>query len=124
MEEAVTGIPVAFQVGVGIFAALAAVFFFAKYREAAAALEVSEKVKKKYSRELDRLQDVAKLRVVRDALLSEPGDHVDDEGHQHLLLRDADGKLFHVSLQKTVAPAEGEVAITRNGERVVLQEPR
>ncbi|AMX03884.1 hypothetical protein [Microbulbifer thermotolerans] len=113
-----------FETSVVIVFAIAAVFFFAKYRETAAALHESERMKKRLSNDLDRYRDMPRLRALRDALISAGTLPVDDEGREHLLLRDADRQLHHVTLHRQcTAVGEGEtVTYRKDGEEVALQE--
>lgn len=93
-----------FETTLAIFAGIAAVFFFGKYRETAAALHESERMKHKLSKDLDRYRDVPQLRALRDGLTGERNLPVDDEGREHLLIRDSARKLVHITLTKTVTP--------------------
>lgn len=113
-----------FETTVVIAFAIAAVFFFAKYRETASALHESERMKNRVFKDLDRYRDMPRLRALRDAMLSADALPVDDEGVEHLLLRDGDNKLHHVTLKREVsAVAEGEkTGYTKGGERVELEE--
>lgn len=113
-----------FQTGVVIAFAVAAVFFFAKYRETAAQLAESERMKKRLSNDLNRYRDVPFLRSLRDALVCADTLPVDDDGREHLLLRDGDLQLHHVTLRRQCnAVGEGEsVTYVRNGEEVTLGE--
>lgn len=113
-----------FETTVVVAFAIAAVFFFAKYRETAAALHESERMKKRLSNDLDRYRDMPRLRALRDALVSADALPVDDEGHEHLLLRDRDLQLHHLTLRRQCnAVGEGEkITYTKDGEEVVLEE--
>lgn len=113
-----------FEVTVSIVFAIAAVLFFAKYREAAAALHESERMKHKLSKDLDRYRDMPQLRALRDGLIGERNLPVDDEGREHLLIRDGNRKLVHVTVQKSVTPvSEGSDTTYRvGGEDRRLQE--
>jgi len=116
--------PAWFEVTISIFAAIAAVFFFAKYREAAGALHESERIKHKLSKDLDRYRDVPQLRALRDGLTGERNLPVDDEGREHLLIRDSNRKLVHITVQRTVAAvsADEEISYRAGGEDRRLQE--
>ncbi|GAA5524684.1 hypothetical protein Maes01_01241 [Microbulbifer aestuariivivens] len=97
------------EIGVSVAFAIAAVFFFGKYREKAAALHESERMKARLSNDLNRYRDVKRLRALRDALLSDDILPVDDEGREHLLLRDGDMRLHHLVLRRQCnAIGEGE----------------
>ena len=113
-----------FETTLAIVAAIAAVFFFGKYREAAAALHESERMKRKLSKDLDRYRDVPQLRALRDGLIGERNLPVDDEGREHLLIRSSARKLVHVTVQRSAAPvAKEEVVHYRvGGEERPLQE--
>ncbi|WP_295803836.1 hypothetical protein [uncultured Microbulbifer sp.] len=113
-----------FEITISILAAVAAVFFFAKYRETAAALEESERIKHKLSKDLDRYRDMPQLRALRDGLTGERNLPVDDEGYEHLLIRNAQRKPVHIKLKKRVAAvADGEsVQFQAGGEARTLQE--
>ena len=116
--------PAWFETGVIIVFAVAAVFFFAKYRETVAALHESERMKKRLFNDLDRYRDMPRLRALRDALVGQDGLPVDDEGHEHLLVRDGDQQLHHLTLRRQCdAVGEGEkITYTKDGEEVVLEE--
>ncbi|HEY8569145.1 hypothetical protein [Microbulbifer sp.] len=116
--------PAWFETTLAIFAGIAAVFFFAKYRETAAALEESERMKYKLSKDLDRYRDVPQLRALRDGLTGESSLPVDDEGREHLVIRDGARKLVHITITRTAAPVgDGEVARYRaGGEERTLEE--
>ena len=113
-----------FETAIAITFAIAGVFFFAKYRETAAALEESERMKKRLSADLNRYRDMPRLRSLRDALVAADTLPVDDEGREHLLLRDGDLQLHHLTLRRQCnAVSEGEtVTYTKNGEEVALGE--
>ncbi|MBB5211686.1 hypothetical protein [Microbulbifer hydrolyticus] len=113
-----------FEVTVSIAAAVAAVLFFAKYRETAAALHESERMKHKLSKELDRYRDVPQLRALRDGLIGERNLPVDDEGREHLLIRNSARKLVHITVQKNAQPVPDgeEVSYRAGGEERRLQE--
>lgn len=113
-----------FEVTISILAAVAAVFFFAKYRETAAALEESERIKHKLSKDLDRYRDMPQLRALRDGLTGERNLPIDDEGFEHVLIRNAERKLVHVKFKKDVRDlADGEAAqFSAGGETRNLQE--
>ncbi|MBN8429632.1 hypothetical protein JF535_02085 [Microbulbifer salipaludis] len=113
-----------FETALAIGAAIAAVFFFGKYRETAAALHESERMKHKLSKDLDRYRDVPQLRALRDGLIGERNLPVDDEGYEHVLIRDSARKPVHIKLKKTaesVADA-GSVQYQAGGEARTLQE--
>ncbi|SEA16893.1 hypothetical protein [Microbulbifer marinus] len=116
--------PAWFETAVVMAFAIAAVFFFAKYRETAAALHESERMKKRLSNDLDRYRDMPRLRALRDALVGADSLPVDDDGREHLLVRDGDLQLHHITLRRQCnAVSEGtKVTYTRNGEEVVLNE--
>ncbi|WP_299593936.1 hypothetical protein [uncultured Microbulbifer sp.] len=113
-----------FETALAILAAIAAVFFFGKYRETAAALHESERMKHKLSKDLDRYRDVPQLRALRDGLIGERNLPVDDDGREHLLIRDSARKLVHISVQKTAEPVTAEEAVhyRAGGEERVLKE--
>ncbi|MFC6633795.1 hypothetical protein [Microbulbifer taiwanensis] len=113
-----------FETTVIIAFAIAAVFFFAKYRETAAALHECERMKNRLSNDLDRYRDMPRLRALRDALVCADSLPVDDDGREHLLLRDGELQLHHLTLRRQCnAVGEGEeVSYTKNGEEVVLEE--
>ncbi|SDK40590.1 hypothetical protein [Microbulbifer yueqingensis] len=113
-----------FEIGVVMVFAVAAVFFLAKYRETAAALHESERMKKRLSSDLSRYRDVATLRTLRDALVGNEPLPVDDDGREHLLLRDGDMQLYHLVLRRQCnAVSEGDrVTFRRDGEEVELEE--
>nr|WP_010130312.1 hypothetical protein [Microbulbifer agarilyticus] len=114
-----------FEIAVTIAAAIAAVFFFAKYRETAAALHESERMKLKYSKDLDRYRDTPQLRALRDALIGERNLPVDDEGREHLLIRDSARKLVHITVrERTAQPLTGDESVeyTAAGEARTLKE--
>ncbi|WP_160151940.1 hypothetical protein [Microbulbifer sp. ALW1] len=113
-----------FETTLAIFAAIAAVFFFGKYRETAAALHEAERMKHKLSKDLDRYRDVPQLRALRDGLVGERKLPEDDDGHAHLLIRDSGRKLVHVTVQKTASPVAGDEKIhyQSGGEQQLLQE--
>lgn len=116
--------PAWFETTVVIIFAIAAVFFFAKYRETAAALQESERMKNRLSKDLDRYRDMPRLRALRDALVSAEGLPVDDEGREHLLLRNGDLQLYHLTLrcQRNVVGKGEEATYTKDGGEVVLEE--
>ncbi|WP_250461672.1 hypothetical protein [Microbulbifer litoralis] len=113
-----------FEMSVVVAFAIAAVFFFAKYRETATALHESERMKKRLSNDLNRYRDMPRLRALRDAMVSADGLPVDDDGREHLLLRDGDLQLHHITLRRQCnAVSEGDVVTyTSNGEEVPLEE--
>ncbi|WOX04048.1 hypothetical protein [Microbulbifer pacificus] len=112
-----------FETTLAIFAGIAAVFFFAKYRETAAALEESERMKYKLSKDLDRYRDVPQLRALRDGLTGEHSLPADDEGREHLLIRDSARKLVHITITRTAVPvSDGEVRYRTGGEERTLEE--
>lgn len=113
-----------FEISVVIAFAIAAVFFFAKYRETAAALHESERMKKRLSDDLNRYRDMPRLRALRDAMVSADGLPLDDDGREHLLLRDGELQLHHISMRRQCnAVSEGDtVTYTKNGEEVKLEE--
>ncbi|MEX2961831.1 hypothetical protein [Microbulbifer sp. TYP-18] len=113
-----------FEMSVVIAFAIAAVFFFAKYRETATALHECERMKKRLSGDLDRYRDVPRLRALRDALISTDQLPVDDDGREHLLVRDSERQLYHVTLgHQAQAVSEGqEVTYRRDGIERLLQE--
>jgi len=113
-----------FQIGVVIAFAVGAVYFFAKYRETAAQLADSERMKLRLSNDLNRYRDVPRLRKLRDALVGAGALPVDDDGREHLLLRDGDGQLHHVSLrrQSNAVAREQTVTYVRDGREVELGE--
>ncbi|WP_346838209.1 hypothetical protein [Microbulbifer sp. SAOS-129_SWC] len=113
-----------FQIGVVMVFAVGAVYFFAKYRETAGQLAESERMKTRLSNDLNRYRDVPRLRKLRDALVGADPLPVDDEGREHLLLRDGDLQLHHVILRRQCnAVGEGEsVTYVKNGEEVALGE--
>ena len=112
------------EIAVSIAAAIAAVFFFAKYRETAAALHESDRIKNKLSKDLDRYRDVPQLRALRDGVTGERNLPVDDEGYEHVLIRNAERKLVHVKFKKVVHTlADGEAPqFSAGGEARPLQE--
>ncbi|WP_308364721.1 MULTISPECIES: hypothetical protein [unclassified Microbulbifer] len=112
------------ETGVIIAFAIAAVFFFAKYRETVAILHESERMKKRLSDDLDRYRDMPRLRALRDALVSNGTLPVDDQGLEHLLLRDGEKQLYHLTLRRECnAVAEGEtVTYLKGGEERELEE--
>jgi hypothetical protein len=112
------------EIGVSVAFAIAAVFFFGKYREKAAALHECERMKLRLSNDLNRYRDVKRLRTLRDALVSNEILPVDDEGREHLLLRDGDMRLHHVVLRRQCnAISEGESpTYTNNGEELPVKE--
>ncbi|AOS96310.1 hypothetical protein AUP74_00843 [Microbulbifer aggregans] len=113
-----------FEIGVTIVFAIAAVFFLAKYRETAAALHECERMKVRLSNDLNRYRDVKRLRTLRDALVSADVLPVDDDGREHLLLRDGDMRLHHLVLRRQCnAISEGEKpTYTKNGEEQPVKE--
>lgn len=113
-----------FETALAVVAAIAAVFFFGKYRETAAALHESERMRHKLSKDLDRYRDVPQLRALRDSLIGERNLPVDDEGREHLLIRNSARKLVHVSVQKNAEPVSGDEAVNyrAGGEERRLQE--
>ncbi|WGL15449.1 hypothetical protein PVT68_11785 [Microbulbifer bruguierae] len=113
-----------FETSLAVVAAIAAVFFFAKYRETAAALHESERMKQKLSKDLDRYRDVPQLRALRDGLIGERNLPVDDEGREHLLIRDSVRKLVHITVQRTSEPVSGDqpVHYRAGGQERRLQE--
>ncbi|MFA0810396.1 hypothetical protein [Microbulbifer epialgicus] len=116
--------PAWFEVTIIVAFAIGAVFFFAKYRETAAALHESERMKARLSNDLNRYKDVPRLRALRDALLGAKPLPTDDDGNEHLLLRDGDLQLHHLILRRESTPVneEDEISYTKNGEQVRLQE--
>ncbi|WP_043319914.1 hypothetical protein [Microbulbifer sp. HZ11] len=110
-----------FETTLAIFAAIAAVFFFAKYRETSAALHESERMKHKLSKDLDRYRDVPQLRALRDGLIGERNLPVDDEGREHILIRDSARKVVHITIGKRKAEA---LADDRSPEYVAGGEAR
>ncbi|SHF29698.1 hypothetical protein SAMN04487965_1865 [Microbulbifer donghaiensis] len=116
--------PAWFETAVIIAFAIAAVFFLAKYRETAAALHESERMKKRLSDDLNRYRDMPRLRALRDALVGADALPLDDDGREHLLVRDGDLQLHHVILRRQCnAVSEGaSVTYTKNGEEVALNE--
>ncbi|MGL6160967.1 hypothetical protein [Microbulbifer sp.] len=112
------------ETGVIIAFAIAAVFFFAKYRETVAILHESERMKKRLSDDLDRYRDMPRLRALRDALVGNGTLPVDDEGHEHLLLRDGEKQLHHLTLRRECNVVdEGEtVTYLKGGEERELEE--
>lgn len=116
--------PAWFETTLAIFAGIAAVFFFAKYRETAAALHESERMKHKLSKDLDRYRDVPQLRALRDSLTGGRSLPVDDEGREHLLIRDSERKLVHIALTKSATrlAADGTARYRIDGEERSLQE--
>lgn len=113
-----------FEMSIVVAFAIAAVFFFAKYRETATALHESERMKQRLSSDLNRYRDMPRLRALRDAMVSADGLPVDDDGREHLLLRDGDLQLHHVTLRRQCnAVSEGDtVTYTKNGKEVPLEE--
>ncbi|MCW8125451.1 hypothetical protein [Microbulbifer halophilus] len=113
-----------FEMSVVIAFAIAAVFFFAKYRETANTLHESERMKKRLSDDLNRYRDVPRLRALRDAMVSADGLPLDDDGREHLLLRDGELQLHHISMRRQCnTVSEGDtVTYTKNGEEVKLEE--
>ncbi|MCO1332832.1 hypothetical protein MO867_00640 [Microbulbifer sp. OS29] len=113
-----------FEVAVIVAFAIGAVFFFAKYRETAAALHESERMKVRLSNDLNRYRDVPRLRALRDALVGVKPLPTDDEGNEHLLLRDADLQLHHLVLRResSALGKEEAASYTRDGKSVALQE--
>ena len=113
-----------FETTLAILAAVAAVFFFGKYRETKAALHESERMKHRLSKDLDRYRDVPQLRALRDGLIGERKLPVDDDGREHLLIRNSARKLVHITVQKTAQPVDGDTAVTyqAGGEERRLQE--
>lgn len=116
--------PAWFETAVIVAFAVAAVFFFAKYRETAAALHESERMRKRLSDDLNRYRDVPRLRALRDGLVGQQALPTDDEGREHLLLRDGEMQLHHLTLRRQCnAVSEGDtITYIRNGEETVLQE--
>ncbi|MFI2811158.1 MULTISPECIES: hypothetical protein [Microbulbifer] len=112
------------EIAVVMAFAIAAVFFLAKYRETAATLHESERMKKRLSSELTRYRDATTLRALRDALVGSNGLPIDDEGREHLLVRDGDMQLYHLTLRRQCnAVGEGEkVTYTKDGKEVELEE--
>ncbi|WP_444929065.1 hypothetical protein ACJJIF_14600 [Microbulbifer sp. SSSA002] len=104
--------------------AIGAVFFFAKYRETAAALHESERMKVRLSNDLNRYRDMPKLRALRDALIGDQSLPTDDEGNEHLLLRDGDLQLHHLVLRResNALGKEGTASYIKDGKEVELQE--
>lgn len=113
-----------FEMSIVVAFAIAAVFFFAKYRETATALHESERMKQRLSNDLNRYRDMPRLRALRDALVSTDGLPVDDDGREHLLLRDGDLQLHHLTLRRQCnTVSEGDtVTYTKNGKEVLLEE--
>ncbi|WP_105102527.1 hypothetical protein [Microbulbifer pacificus] len=113
-----------FETALAIFAGIAAVFFFAKYRETAAALEESERIKHKLSKDLDRYRDMPQLRALRDSLTGERSLPVDDDGHEHLLIPNSERKLVHIKMIRNATPVmDGEaVRYCAGGEERTLEE--
>ena len=113
-----------FETTLAILAAIAAVFFFGKYRETKAALHESERMKHKLSKDLDRYRDVPQLRALRDGLIGERNLPVDDEGREHLLIRDSARKLVHISVQRAAEPVTEDAVVNyrAGGEERRLQE--
>ena len=114
-----------FETALAIFAAIAAVFFFGKYRETAAALHESERMKHKLSKDLDRYRDVPQLRALRDGLMGERDLPVDDEGREHILIRDSGRKLVHITVQQRKSQPvseDAQVQYTAAGNTRQLQE--
>lgn len=109
---------------VAVAAGVAAIFFFAKYRETATALHECERMKRRLSTDLNRYRDVPALRALRDGLVGSNPLPRDDEGREHLLLRNGDMQLHHVILRRqSVLAAEGEqITYLRDGADVVLEE--
>lgn len=116
--------PAWFEATLAIVAAIAAVFFFGKYRETMAALEESERMKRKLSKDLDRYRDVPQLRALRDGLTGERAFPKDDKGRQHLLLRDGQRKLVHITIGNVDVEAldSGDAFYFIDGEKRPLQE--
>ncbi|MFV8782974.1 hypothetical protein ACNKU7_11170 [Microbulbifer sp. SA54] len=116
--------PAWFEATLAIVAAIAAVFFFAKYRETAAALEESERMKRKLSKDLDRYRDVPQLRALRDGLTGERELPRDDQGRQHVMIRNSSRKLVHVTIGDVAVEAvePGEAFFRAGGEQCALQE--
>ncbi|MFD1216850.1 MULTISPECIES: hypothetical protein [Microbulbifer] len=113
-----------FEATISIIFAVAAVFFFAKYREAAGSLHESERMKHKLSKDLDRYRDMPQLRALRDGLIGTRNLPVDDEGREHLLIRNGEQKLVHITVHKTVAEVDdsSDVTYRAGGEERRLQE--
>lgn len=113
-----------FEIAVIVAFAIGAVFFFAKYRETAAALHESERMKARLSNDLNRYRDVPKLRALRDALIGVKALPTDDEGNEHLLLRDGDLQLHHLVLRReaNALGKEGKASYIKEGKEVELQE--
>ncbi|WP_323846196.1 hypothetical protein [Microbulbifer magnicolonia] len=116
--------PAWFETTVIIAFAIGAVYFFAKYRETVAALHESERMKKRLSDDLNRYRDTPRLRALRDAMVGADTLPVDDDGREHLLVRDGDLQLHHLTLRRQCnAVSEGEkITYTKDGEEVVLSE--
>ncbi|WKD49762.1 hypothetical protein [Microbulbifer spongiae] len=116
--------PAWFEISVIVVCAIGAVFFFAKYRETAAALHESERIKTRLSNDLNRYRDVPRLRALRDAVLGSKPLPTDDNGNEHLLLRDADLQLHHLVLRREATPVgdDDNITYTKNGEQVKLEE--
>jgi hypothetical protein len=113
-----------FESTVAVACAIAAVFFFAKYRESAAALHECERMKKRLSTDLNRYRDMPRLRALRDALVGATELPLDDEGREHLLLRDGDMQLHHLVLRRQCnRVSENEkISYRKDGAEVELTE--
>ncbi|MCH9692433.1 MAG: hypothetical protein K0U59_10315 [Gammaproteobacteria bacterium] len=109
---------------ISVAAALAAILFFAKYRETAAALQESERIKGRLSENLQRYRDMPQLRALRDALAGKRILPQDDEGREHILIRGDDKKLYHISLHRQAAQVaeNGKVTYLKDGAEVPLEE--
>lgn len=113
-----------FETAVGVAAGIAAILFFAKYREAAAALHESERMKVRMSKDLQRYHDMPQLRALRDALAGKRTLPRDDAGREHLLIRGDDKKLYHISLDRQTNQIEENTSATylKDGVEVALEE--
>ena len=113
-----------FEITVIIVFAVAAVFFFGKYRETAAVLHESERMKKRLSNDLNRYRDVPRLRALRDALVSAETLPMDDDGREHLLVRDGEMQLYHLTLRRQCSAVSESEAITytKDGQELPLKE--
>ncbi|WP_226664118.1 hypothetical protein [Microbulbifer aggregans] len=116
--------PAWFEATLAIVAAIAAVFFFGKYRETVAALEESERMKRKLSKDLDRYRDVPQLRALRDSLAGARVLPKDDQGRQHVMFRDGERKLVHITIGNVDVEAldSGEAFYMLDGEKRPLKE--
>ncbi|MFS1523666.1 hypothetical protein ACL7TT_06050 [Microbulbifer sp. 2304DJ12-6] len=116
--------PAWFEVLIIVVFAIGAVFFFAKYRETVAVLHESERMKTRLSNDLGRYRDVPRLRALREAVLGSKPLPTDDDGNEHLLLRDGDLQLHHLILRRESAPVgdDDNITYTKNGEQVKLEE--